>query len=102
MVSHEINKRGRGRGRRQAPSIYNSILPLLPFSAMFLSSSSLFFSSFRIFLQLFYHSSDFLIFPSAHDSSPALSESISFSLPFLLFLLFFLVTFYSASSWLFL
>lgn len=41
MVSHEINKRGRERGRREAPSIYNSILPSVPFSAAVLSFSSL-------------------------------------------------------------
>lgn len=49
MVSHEINKRGREKGRREAPSIYNSISPSLPFSAAFLSTS------FGILLLLFEH-----------------------------------------------
>lgn len=49
VVSHEINKRGREKGRREAPSIYNSISPSLPFSAAFLSTS------FGILLLLFEH-----------------------------------------------
>lgn len=77
MVSHEINKRGSERGRREAPSIYNSILPSVHFSAVFLSLCPLLIlSSFSIN----YHSFSFSSLTQRIFSPLAISVSISFSL----------------------
>lgn len=65
VVSHEINKRGRQRRRSEASSIYNSILPSLHFSAMFLppARSFLFLSSYLLlFYRQFFSSFPALLF----------------------------------------
>lgn len=80
VVSHEINKRGRQRRRSEAPSIYNSILPSLHFSAMFLppARSFLFLSSYLLlFYRQFFSSFPALLFLT-------LSVVFSPSLPVLL------------------